>query len=250
MKKNSSKIEIIYNSYLGEHNSHTYFTPVTYFERIVLVDGEEIYRDKQKPTQYLRDKSLLGKLEAWSHESLTLQKNNNGQNIVCNSHYRGCLLRKLWFKFFRKRFKFKTPPPGTKKIKVITGKLKAELMKKLNLLTPISRIVTFFHASKESEKKEPSHLTEHFYIRQDGLPTSFYESLHDHIQLSQQVGFPAAIFPLTAQIPNEYIGILEVWNEGRLLYRRYLQIQTEYVEKNHLYSYPIMPNPGPVLRLF
>lgn len=108
MEKNTFKIEIIYNSYLGEHKSHTCFTPVTYFERIVIVNGEEIYRDKQKPTQYLRDKSILSQLETWSHESLTPQDTNNRENIVCNGHYRGCFFRKLWFKFFRKRFKFKT----------------------------------------------------------------------------------------------------------------------------------------------
>lgn len=104
----TSKIEITYNSYIGEYKKHACFTPITHFERIVLVDGKEIYRDRQKPTQYLRDKSILSQLKAWSHESLTSQETYNGQNIVCNGHYRGCFFCKLWFKFFRKRFKFKT----------------------------------------------------------------------------------------------------------------------------------------------
>lgn len=63
----SSKIEVIFNYGAPKQGDNGKFlsTPI---ERIVLIDGEEIYRDKQMPFLYVRDKSILRQFENWVNE--------------------------------------------------------------------------------------------------------------------------------------------------------------------------------------
>lgn len=63
----SSKIEIVFNYFDAGKDDNEHFLP-TPIERIVSIDGEEIYRDKQKPAIYAKDKSILRQFEDWANE--------------------------------------------------------------------------------------------------------------------------------------------------------------------------------------
>lgn len=105
----SEKIEVIFNHYADETNLERVGIPVTYIERIVLVDGEEIYRDKQKPNIYNKDKSLLYQFKNWANEYYSeTEQTQCCNNISSNRRNYIRFFSKLWFKLFRKRFKFKT----------------------------------------------------------------------------------------------------------------------------------------------
>lgn len=104
----SSKIEVIFNYGTSKLGNNGKFIPVP-IERIVLIDGEEIYRDKQMPFLYMRDKSLLRQFENWVNEYYSKPKQTQCCCKVCrNSQNNICFFSKLWFKFFGKRFKLKT----------------------------------------------------------------------------------------------------------------------------------------------
>lgn len=73
-----------------------------------------------------------------------------------------------------------------------------------------------------------------FYIRPQMLSAFVQQDMSGYIKLSQLLEFQVQIEPLTEQIPIEYIGVMHCMSEGRLQYRKYLQIQVEYVEKTNI----------------
>lgn len=104
----SSKIEVIFNYDAPKQSDNGKLMP-TPVERIVLVDGEEIYRDKQMPFLYVRDKSILRQFENWTNEYYSKSKQAQCCCKVCrNGQNRTCFFSKLWLKLFGKRFKLKT----------------------------------------------------------------------------------------------------------------------------------------------
>lgn len=105
MKKMTHKIEVIFNHLIGRKSG--IFTSYDTIERIVLVDGEEIYKDKQMPVQYCKDKSILRQFEEWTSEFL-LEEFDNRKDVASDTHNCSCFFCKFWFKLFGKRFKFKT----------------------------------------------------------------------------------------------------------------------------------------------
>ena len=105
MEKITHKIEVIFNHYgvKGIHKTTVYDN----IERIVLVDGEEIYRDKQRNGIYHKDKSILRQFENWSNEFL-LKEFDNRKDVDSKNHDCSCFCCKFWLKLFRKCFKFKS----------------------------------------------------------------------------------------------------------------------------------------------
>lgn len=104
----SRKIEIVFNEYTDKKYSENSGYPVRFIERIILYDGEEIYRDKQNSQLYLQDKSLLSQLEDWVTGSYSPPEQAKYCGNVCTKcrNYR-CFFCKFRFKLFRKHFKFK-----------------------------------------------------------------------------------------------------------------------------------------------
>ncbi len=58
--------------------------------------------------------------------------------------------------------------------------------------------------------------------------------MNAYIQLLHYIGCQVREIPLQEQIPNEYIGLMKVFDAGKLLYQKYLKIQVGYVEKKRL----------------
>lgn len=105
---NSRKIEIVLNEYTDKEYRERMGYPLKNLERIVLVDGEEIYRDRQIPSLYLCDKSILRQFEDWTNECYSKpEQSKDSGNIAGDRCYCCCPFRKLWSKLFGKRVKFK-----------------------------------------------------------------------------------------------------------------------------------------------
>lgn len=105
----SEKIEVICNHYTNENPSEGSKKPVACIERIVSVDGEEVYRDQQKPALRYKDNSILHQFENWTNEFYSeSEQSKSSDNITGNRCNCCCPFCKLWFKFFGKGFKFKT----------------------------------------------------------------------------------------------------------------------------------------------
>ena len=66
-------------------------------ERIILVNGEEIYRDSQKYWLHGKEKSVFRDFENWLDELCSSKEFDNGG-----------FFKILWAKFFGKSFKFKS----------------------------------------------------------------------------------------------------------------------------------------------
>ena len=107
MLAHSRKIEVIYNEYTDKEYPHNMGYPLKFIERIVLCDGEEVYRDKLNTQIYLQDKSFLRQLENWVFGS-PFKKSQNGGNAGSNCRNFRCLFCIFRFKFLRKVFKFKS----------------------------------------------------------------------------------------------------------------------------------------------
>ena len=69
-------------------------------ERIILVNGEEIYRDSQK--------SVFRDFENWLDELCSSKEFDNGCCTTDQTRERGGFFKILWAKFFGKSFKFKS----------------------------------------------------------------------------------------------------------------------------------------------
>lgn len=106
---NSRKIEVLFNEYTNKEHSGKTGYPLKSLERIVLYDGEEVYRDKLGVQLYLQDKSLLHQFENWvTGSGFLFEKFQGSCNIGCDRCNERCLFRIFRFKFFGKIFKFKT----------------------------------------------------------------------------------------------------------------------------------------------
>lgn len=80
---------------------------VEFVERIVMADGEEVYRDKQRSAIHLKDRSLLKEFIDWANPYMlpdTVKKRDARADIIKNRCNRRCFLGILWFKIFGKRF--------------------------------------------------------------------------------------------------------------------------------------------------
>ncbi|MBS9774823.1 MAG: hypothetical protein KGV59_06685 [Tenacibaculum sp.] len=63
------------------------------------------------------------------------------------------------------------------------------------------------------------------------LDKDAFSEMNVYIQLLHYIGCQVQVKPLQEQIPNEYIGLMRVFDEEKLLYQKYLKIQVGYVEK-------------------
>ncbi len=76
-------------------------------ERIILVNGEEIYHDSQKYWLCRKEKSVFRDFENWLDELCSSKEFNNGCCTADQARERGSFLKILGSKFFGKSFKFK-----------------------------------------------------------------------------------------------------------------------------------------------
>lgn len=106
---NSRKIEVIFNEYTDKEYPDQMGFPLKFLERIVLCDGEEVYRDKLSDQLYLQDRSFLRQFEDWvSGVGLPFKESQSGCDVGCECCNKRRLFRVFRFEFFRKVFKFKT----------------------------------------------------------------------------------------------------------------------------------------------
>ena len=77
-------------------------------ERIILVNGEEIYRDSQKYWLRGKEKSVIRDFENWLDELCSSKEFDNGCCTTDQTRERGGFFKILWAKFFGKSFKFKS----------------------------------------------------------------------------------------------------------------------------------------------
>lgn len=95
--RTTSKAEVIFN-YYGSGKEENGMNTIAQIERIVLVDGEEIYRDKQIPSLYVRDKSILRQFEDWTNTCYSKPKQSKDSgNIASDRCYCCCPFRKSDF---------------------------------------------------------------------------------------------------------------------------------------------------------
>ena len=97
------KVEIRFNYYGDDNTPHEF----KYIERIVSMNGEEIYRDKQNIKLYSLNNSPLFQFEQWIIGSLAPEQAKRGNDVSSNSRQRICTLHKFWLKVFGKFFKLK-----------------------------------------------------------------------------------------------------------------------------------------------
>lgn len=97
MRGESVKIEISITPVDGVmENGRTFYHCI---ERIVLVDGEEVYRDRQKNALFCKDESVLRQFEDWCNE-LLFENSKHGSDATCNPNKLFSLVRKFWLKLF------------------------------------------------------------------------------------------------------------------------------------------------------
>ena len=77
-------------------------------ERIILVNGEEIYRDSQKYWLHGKEKSVFRDFENWLDELCSSKEFDNGCCTTDQTRERGGFFKIRWAKFFGKSFKFKS----------------------------------------------------------------------------------------------------------------------------------------------
>ena len=77
-------------------------------ERIILVNGEEIYRASQKYWLRGKEKSVFRDFENWLDELCSSKEFDNGCCTTDQTRERGGFFKILWAKFFGKSFKFKS----------------------------------------------------------------------------------------------------------------------------------------------
>lgn len=97
MRGESVKVEVFITPVNGVmKNSRMFYHSI---ERIVLVDGEEVFHDIQKNALFSRDESILRQFENWCNE-LLLENSKNRGDVACNTNKFFSLVSKFWFKLF------------------------------------------------------------------------------------------------------------------------------------------------------
>lgn len=111
---------------------------------------------------------------------------------------------------------------------------KGRLIPKLGILKLLFRRPPFSWICWQKQNLPCDLLSVHYQFRNDISFEMYLPYVEPHIELLHMLGHRVTVEQSRLQIDHEYIGQVSYWCEGRLLYREYLQMQVEYIEKKKL----------------
>lgn len=86
------------------------------------------------------------------------------------------------------------------------------------------KIKSFFSCSRK-QVPSPSEIQVIYYIRRANFPEDVWAALRCHVQQWRYITHQVLATELTEKISPEYVGIMVIRTEEKVLYRQYLKIQ-------------------------